>query len=58
MKRKYEETVAELSECKLNFVHEMAIKDTKLVVRKQKLKKLFEQHAESIQHYEDKLKLR
>lgn len=56
LKKKYDETMDELTQSKINFEREKALKDQRLTFQEQRIKEYHEQMSQSIERYEERLK--
>ena len=56
LKSKYESTMDDLTQSKIDFERDKALKDQKLVFQEQRIKEYHEQMAQSIERYEERLK--
>jgi adenylate kinase family enzyme len=56
LKLKYDQSMDELTQTKINFEREKALKDQRLTFQEQRIKEYHDQMAQSIERYEERLK--
>ena len=57
LKQKYDGTMDELTQTKINMEREKALKDQRITFQEQRIKEYHEQMQQSIDRYEDRLKV-
>jgi len=56
LKQKYDQAMDELTQSKINFERDKALKDQKLVFQEQRIKEYNDQQQQTIERYEERLK--